>query len=139
MTIIYLHAHTSHVLQPLDLSVFSSLKRVYWKYLDDMLSPRLDHSTVAGKCASLSCYWRARDKTLTARTGRARWSTTGLWLVNLAKPLMIRLLLPNSNNPRPAPTTTIAPEWETLANPLVENLFPPLRPHGLPLRSAMSL
>jgi len=94
-----------------------------------MLSQQLDDSTVAGKRAFLSCDWRTREETLTARTEQA---ATELWLVNLAKPLMSGLLLPNSNNPRTAPTTTLPPERETLDNPLVENFFPPQTPWSTP-------
>ncbi len=36
--LVFLPAHTSHVLQPLDLSVFSPLKQAYRKYLNNINS-----------------------------------------------------------------------------------------------------
>jgi len=58
--IIYLPAHTFHVLQPLDLSIFSPLKRAYRKRLKALLIKRFNDSSVAGKRSFLECYYSAR-------------------------------------------------------------------------------
>lgn len=61
--LIYLPPHTSHVLQPLDLSVFSVLKREY-RILITNLGSRVDN-TAMGKRWFLKCYAKARIKALT--------------------------------------------------------------------------
>lgn len=87
--------HTSHVLQPLDLSVFSPLKHYYRKQVG-FLSLLTDSSPV-GKQNFLSCYQRARELALTASNIKGGWKATGLWPVSVAKPLLSPLLLENSN------------------------------------------
>ena len=93
--VIYLPAHTSHVLQPLDLSIFSPLKHGYRKYLNQLNN--WSESTVLGKQAMIQCVQKARQDALTSKNIRAGWKATGLWPVSIAKPLMSRLLLENSN------------------------------------------
>jgi 4-hydroxybenzoate polyprenyltransferase len=93
--VIYLPPHTSHVLQPLDISVFSSLKRAYRKYLGYLNS--LTDSSPIGKQNFLLCYQKARKDGLTISNIKSGWKASGLWPVNMAKPLMSRLLLENSN------------------------------------------
>ncbi|KAK4073597.1 hypothetical protein Purlil1_12985 [Purpureocillium lilacinum] len=87
--------HTSHVLKPLDLSVFSPLKHYYRKQVG-FLSLLTDSSPV-GKQNFLSCYQRARELALTASNIKGGWKATGLWPVSVAKPLLSPLLLENSN------------------------------------------
>jgi len=94
--LVYLPAHTSHVLQLLDLSVFSPLKHAYRKYLNNINT--WAESTVVGKQIMLDCVLRARREAITAQNAKAGWKAVGLWPVSMAKPLMSRLLLENSNN-----------------------------------------
>ncbi len=93
--LLFLPAHTSHVLQPLDLTVFSALKRAYRKELQKLSS--LIDSTPIGKRNFLICYQKARQESITSSNIKAGWRTTGLWPVSVAKPLMSPLLLENSN------------------------------------------
>ena len=93
--LVYLPPHSSHVLQPLDLAVFSSLKTAYRKYVGDR--SLYTHSTPIGKRYFLKCYYKARIDALTARNIKSGWRASGLWPVNSGKPLMSRLLLENSN------------------------------------------
>ena len=93
--LLFLPAHTSHVLQPLDLSVFSPLKHTYRKLLNQMNS--WSESTVVGKQLMLKCILQARKQAITAHNIKSGWRAGGLWPVNIAKPLMSRLLLENSN------------------------------------------
>jgi len=93
--LVFLPAHTSHVLQPLDLSVFSPLKHTYRKHLNNINT--WAESTVVGKQLMLKCILRARQEALTAQNAKAGWKASGLWPVSIAKPLMSRLLLENSN------------------------------------------
>ena len=113
--VIYLPAHTSHVLQPLDLSIFSPLKHSYRKYLNQLNN--WSESTVMGKMAMIQCVQKARHDALTSKNIKAGWKATGLWPVSLAKPLMSRLLLENSNQtpkkgphsqPQPSPHTPVS-------------------------------
>ena len=94
--LLFLPPHTSHVLQPLDLSVFSPLKSAYRKELSNL--SLLTDSTPVGKRNFLICYQKAREESLIPRNIRAGWQASGLWPTNIAKPLMSRLLLENSNN-----------------------------------------
>jgi hypothetical protein len=93
--LLFLPTHTSHVLQPLDLSIFSPLKASYRKHLNLLAS--LTDSTPIGKRNFLICYHKARQESLTSTNIKAGWRATSLWPVSMAKPLMSRLLLENSN------------------------------------------
>jgi DDE superfamily endonuclease len=97
---LFLPAHTSHVLQPLDLSVFGALKGIYRREVGNAALE--DDTTPYGKEKFLSCYKIARETALVSRTIRNGWQATGLWPVNSAKPLMSPLLLENRNK---APST----------------------------------
>ncbi|KAF4919995.1 hypothetical protein CGCF245_v015732 [Colletotrichum fructicola] len=83
--LLFLPPHTSHVLQPLDQSVFSPVKAAYRKELG-YLSQWID-STVIGKRNFISCYQKARLAGLTAGNIKSGWKYTGLWPVAIAKPL----------------------------------------------------
>ncbi|KAL8330752.1 hypothetical protein RB593_001634 [Gaeumannomyces tritici] len=93
--LLYLPAHTSHVLQPLDLSVFSPLKHAYRQKLGSQAL--FTCSTVVGKRQFLTAYTYARTKAFTPYIITSGWRATGLWPRNPLKPLMNRLLLENSN------------------------------------------
>ena len=92
--LIFLPPHTSHVLQPLDLSVFSSLKQAYRKEVGFL--NLLTDSNPIGKQGFLLCYQKARKHALSSSNIKSGWKATGLWPVSSAKPLMSRLLLENS-------------------------------------------
>jgi hypothetical protein len=93
--LLFLPPHTSHVLQPLDLSVFAPLKQAYRKQLSFL--SLLTDSTPLGKRNFLACYRKARISSLTVANIKAGWKASGLWPVRMSKPLMNRLLLENSN------------------------------------------
>lgn len=93
--LLFLPPHTSHVLQPLDLSIFSPLKHTYRKLLNKTTS--WTESTVVGKQLMIKCIIEARKQAITAHNIKAGWRAAGLWPVNMAKPLMSRLLMENSN------------------------------------------
>jgi 4-hydroxybenzoate polyprenyltransferase len=93
--LIYLPPHTSHVLQPLDLSIFACLKRIYRRELGNL--SLLTDSTPIGKRNFLRCYYIARNTSLTVTNIKSGWQASGLWPQNIAKPLMSRLLLENGN------------------------------------------
>ncbi|XP_044715054.1 DDE superfamily endonuclease domain-containing protein [Hirsutella rhossiliensis] len=72
--LLFLPPHTSHVLQPLDLSVFSALKHYYRKQVG-FLSLLTDSSPV-GKQNFLSCYQKAREQALTVSNIKGGWKAT---------------------------------------------------------------
>ena len=122
--IIYLPTHTSHVLQPLDLSIFSPLKRAYRNRLDRLLSMAIDDTSVIGKRAFLECYHQARSITLTEANIKAGWRATGLWPLSMTKPLMSRLLLKNANSvstPKPNKAAQkVAIKIQTFETPILD-------------------
>ena len=95
--LLFLPPHTSHVLQPLDQSVFGPLKAAYKKELG--LLSEWDASTVTGKRNFILCYSNARKAALTSKNIVSGWKWTGLWPVSMAKPLMSRLLLNSTSTP----------------------------------------
>ena len=95
--IIYLPAHTFHVLQPLDLSCFNILKRAYRTRLERLLTNAYYDSSVASKRTFLECYRLARSEAFTESNIKARQMVTSLQPINMVKPLSSKLLLRNSN------------------------------------------
>lgn len=93
--LLFLPPHTLHVLQPLDLSIFSPLKHAYRIRLGNLSI--LNDSTPIGKRNFLHCYQQARKDGLTAYNSKAGFRASGLWPVCVGKPLMNKLLLENSN------------------------------------------
>src|SRR5689334_3590058 len=93
--LLYLPPHTFHVLQPLDLSVFSPLKGAYRQIID--FHGHFTSSTVVGKRKFLQAYAQARTKALTIDNIKSGWKASGLWPRRIAKPLLNPLLVENSN------------------------------------------
>lgn len=93
--LLFLPPHSSHVLQLLDLSVFSSLKSRYRKEVGYL--SLLTDSSLIGKQNFLACYQKARKEALSAKNIKSGWKATGLWPKSMANPLISPLLLENSN------------------------------------------
>jgi 4-hydroxybenzoate polyprenyltransferase len=104
--VVYLPPHTSHVLQPLDVGVFSSLKAAYRREAGQ-LNLHTD-GTITGKQLFLFCYQRARSEALTTKNICSGWRGTGLWPINMAKPLMSGLLVENTTKKTTTPKIDIA-------------------------------
>ncbi|OLN80947.1 Tigger transposable element-derived protein 2, partial [Colletotrichum chlorophyti] len=103
--LLYLPPHTSHVLQPLDQSVFSPLKTAYRKELSFLTD--WDDSTIVGKKNFIICYHKARQAALSIQNIKSGWKYTGLWPVSVARPLMSPLLLQKPSTPaRPGHSTS---------------------------------
>jgi hypothetical protein len=90
--LLFLPPRASHVLQPLDLSIFSPLKATYRRSISDLAL--MTDSAPIGKRLFLRCYSKARGDAIMERNVRSGWKASGLWPINLDKPLMSRLLLP---------------------------------------------
>jgi hypothetical protein len=54
-------------------------------------------STVVGKQMMIKYIVEARNQAITAHNIKVGWRAAGLWSVHMAKPLMSRLLMENSN------------------------------------------
>ena len=74
--LVFLPAHSSHILQPLDLSVFGALKREYRSQLSRIA--HIDDSAPIKKAQFVECYKVARKTAFTSRTIRTGWAATGL-------------------------------------------------------------
>ena len=101
--LLFLPAHTSHVLQPLDLGCFSSLKTTYRRLINDHIT--LSDTTRVGKAAFLEFYAEARKTGLRASNIRAGWKATGLWPKSIYKPLQSRWVVIKQPLLLPPPTT----------------------------------
>lgn len=119
--LLFLPAHSSHVLQPLDVAVFSSIKAFYCKELGNRSCD--DDSTPVGERVFLECYAIVRESGLSDSNIRAGWRRSGLWPVTSAKPLMNKLLLnPVPTTPKTTPSEPKLaldkglPEVKTLSN-----------------------
>ena len=120
--IVYLPAHASHVLQPLDLSCFSPVKSQYWKQIADLAV--LDDAAAVKKHRFVTCYHKAREEGLTPRVVQAGWKASGMvpynpqMVVNLsqvmARPRDVRT--PSPPRKRTRNSTTI--EFKTPRKPV---------------------
>jgi DDE superfamily endonuclease/Tc5 transposase DNA-binding domain/helix-turn-helix, Psq domain len=86
--LIYLPAHSSHVLQPLDLSVFSLIKSHYRKEIDRIAM--YDDTGPVKKIRFIEFYDRARQFALTVRNIQSGWRGAGLVPFNPTKVLNSR-------------------------------------------------
>ena len=93
--LLFLPPHTSYILQPLDLLVFSTLKSWYRKEVGYLTL--LTDSSPIRKQNFLNYYQKARKEALLAKNIKSRWKATSLQPKSIAKPLMSPLLLENSN------------------------------------------
>jgi len=116
--LLFLPAHTSHVLQPLDLSVFGPLKARYRARYNEVVSG-FDEGTVAEKRAFLECYRQARVCGMTESNIKAGWKATGLWPVSLRKPLSNGLVIKNSNGNVGQVTATVSISLQAVHNPIL--------------------
>jgi len=74
--LLFLPAHTSHILQPLDLSCFSSLKTVYRRLVNDYIT--LSDTTRLRKAKFLEFYAKARETGLRESNICSGWKAIGL-------------------------------------------------------------
>lgn len=119
--LLFLPPHTSHVLQPLDLSIFSPLKSAYRKELSSLSI--LTDSTPIGKRNFLICYQKAREQSLTVKNIKAGWRASGIYPQNMAKPLMSRLLLENSNQSNQEASTDSNQQEEVVQGPTISSVL----------------
>ena len=83
--LLFLPAHSSHVLQPLDLGVFAPLKSRYRTEIAKLAS--LDDASLVKKQRFITCYNLARKETFTPRQLRVGWKAAGIYPYNPQKAL----------------------------------------------------
>ena len=86
----YLIPHTSHIFQPLDLAVFSSLKRKFRTIMS--ANPLIDDMAAMKKAQFLLQYQDARTRAITLTNCAAGFSAAGIWPFNPSKGLQSRFV-----------------------------------------------
>ncbi|KAF7564356.1 HTH-Tnp-Tc5 multi-domain protein [Pyrenophora tritici-repentis] len=79
--LLFLPAHASHILQPLDLSVFSVVKRFYRQQIQAL--SYLDDAAPVKKERFITAYYHARERAITKRVIREGWATAGICPFNI--------------------------------------------------------
>ena len=79
--LLYLPAHTSHILQPLYLAPFSMIKSSYRRQIQELAS--LDDAAPIKKERFITCYHQAREEGFTERVIRAGWQASGICPYNI--------------------------------------------------------
>jgi hypothetical protein len=108
--LLFLLAYTSYVLQPLDLSCFSSLKAAYRRQVGEFNT--LTDETKIGKAKFLEFYSKARQIGLSKANIQSGWKATGLYPKNVNKPLHSRwvVILKPKTPPRPSNSNISTPK-----------------------------
>ena len=120
----FLPAHTSHILQPLDLSCFGPEKRYYRAEIRKMAT--LNDAAQVQKLHFIQCYQKARAEGLSERNIRSSWKAAGLVPWNPQKVLeSSQVMGAASNDPNPP-----APNRER-ARSESELLKTPMKPQDL--------
>jgi hypothetical protein len=83
--LVYMPPHSSHILQPLDIGVFSALKRHYRKDITNFA--RYDEIKPIERAQFIQFYAKARQHIFTPRYIESGWSGTGLYPFNPEKVL----------------------------------------------------
>jgi hypothetical protein len=114
----YLIAHASHIFQPLDVGVFSSLKRSF-RVLVEAEATRADFQGIP-KHTFIQQYALARRQSITPANCIAGFKATGVWPFNPSKGLNSRFLLPEPVTS--TPTTQLIPnsgvrQWDITMTP----------------------
>lgn len=88
--LLFLPPHCSHVLQPLDVAVFSPLKNSYRRHLSDIILQR--NGLPLNKQDFVVAFARAREDAIYSKNIRSGWEASGLWPVNIERPLASRFV-----------------------------------------------
>ena len=118
--LLFLPAHSSHVLQPLDLGTFSPLKSRYRKEIVDLAC--LDDAAPVKQRRFVQCYQKARAETFNSRLLRSGWVAAGLYPWNPSKGLNSSQIHVTTNPsypaiPPPPPATPKRPRSDSHRNP----------------------
>ncbi|KAI1001065.1 hypothetical protein K3495_g7134 [Podosphaera aphanis] len=104
---LYLPAHTSHILQPLDLAPFSVVKSKYRQEIQALAS--IDDAAPVKKERFITSYNKARIEGLSGRVIRAGWRASGLWIYNPELVLhSTQVQARRADTPRPIPPNILS-------------------------------
>jgi hypothetical protein len=126
--LLVLPPHTSHKLQPLDVSVFSPLKRALAAETD--AASRLDSGRIQ-RADWTNMYIRAREKAFTSSNIQSGWKATGLEPLS---PILVLDKLPKASTPPPS-----LPPISDQSSSLDLSLLYSSPPEGTELRQANTL
>ncbi|KAI0996264.1 hypothetical protein K3495_g11915 [Podosphaera aphanis] len=121
---VYMPPHTSHILQPLDLLCFSSLKARYRRLIEDLST--IHDSAPIKKQRFIKCYNEARNERLTVIQIKGGWRAAGLFPFNRQKGLK------NPFTQLPSQSRPITPERQINKRQIDDILIPhkPAEVHG---------
>jgi len=88
--------HSTHRLQPLDVSCFRPLAHYYSQGLDDLIWNSAGHTTIK-KRDFFKIFWTAFEQTFTEKTIGSAWSKTGIWPFNPEE--VLKTLPPENKTP----------------------------------------
>ena len=111
--LVYLPAHTSHVLQPLDLSVFSQIKRSYRAQIETLSA--LEDAAPIKKIRFVQYYHQARQDALRSKYITVGWKGAGIHPWNPGKVLNSKQLLDTRRTPPKRPRSSSC-EFQTPQN-----------------------
>ena len=125
--LLILPPHTSHMLQPLDVSIFSPLKRALRVETDRLIA--LDSGRIA-RVEWTEAYIRARQRAFTLSNIQSGWKATGLWPLSPIE-VLDKIKIP----PTTTPSTILLSSVDTLDLSLLQSS----PPDGTELREANAL
>ncbi|KAI1004119.1 hypothetical protein K3495_g4093 [Podosphaera aphanis] len=108
--LLFLPAHSSHILQPLDLAPFSVLKSKYRNQISDLSA--LNDAAPVKKERFINFYYRAREEGLSDKIIQASWKATGLVPFNTERVLQSSQVLQQPCTPKKARQTIYECESE---------------------------
>jgi hypothetical protein len=126
--LVVLPPHTSHILQPLDVGVFSPLKRALSTEIEKLF--RLDTRRIP-RIEWTEAYITARNRALIPRSIESSFRASGIYPLS---PITILSTLR-----MPTPTSRVTPSPITIPNDLDRSLLDSSPPEGTELREATSL
>lgn len=118
-----LPAHTSHVLQPLDVGVFSPLKKYYVQEVSNLHTP-VDKNNFPNLLA------RARRKAFSPKNIESAFRATGIWPYD-PNVILQHLILPKPVIPSPDPTPPILPHLQSPNSFLIYQPKTPTTPRSI--------
>ena len=112
---IYLPPHTSHVLQPFNVSIFETVKDAYRSAISKLTNN--NDTTPQEPSVFLECYSKARIAGITKENIKAGWKATGLWPVNISIPLQNPLVTTSPEGPQTLPDEILEEPEDTVIMP----------------------
>ena len=119
VVVLYLPSHTSHMLQPLDVAVFSPLKSAYKQANGEHVA----HTDAGGitRNTFLRCYAEAHRRAVTEKNARAGFAASGLYPFSpsrtLRNPFVTRTGAPEALS---TPSTTLSALEDTPYTPIAQ-------------------